>query len=222
MNNKKSKICFMGKLAAIAIFGTMLSAVPYFNRDINKVCAVGPGEEEKQEEFSGELDAAALEILYLNPKYCNYAYNGTKVLFVPDGFDSVASDVFEKLSADVKNIALPYNIVKKLDFDKVSSSLKDIFICIHKNEDKDKDGNINFNSYFFLDENMKISCAKLNAPLISLLANNPKYAPDGPKGTFIVPPWIQEVNPNSFLYFDFSKVEYTTVVPGLKLRADFF
>lgn len=209
MNNKKSKICFMGKLAAIAIFGTMLSAVPYFNRDINKVYAVGPGE---QEEFSGELNAAALEILYLNPKYCNRVDDGTRILFVPDGFDSVAPDAFKGLPTDVKNIALSYDIVEKLDFDNVSSSLKDIFICIHKNEDKDKDGNINFNSYFFLDEYMKISCAKLTAPLISLLANNPKYAPDGPNGTFIVPTWIQEVNPNAFIYFDFSKVEYPGVV----------
>lgn len=213
MNNKKSKICFMGQLAAIAIFGTMLSAVPYFNRDINKVYAEGPGEEEEQEEFSGELNADALEILYLNPKYCNYVADERKVLFVPDGFDSVAPDAFKGLPYDVARLVLPDNIINELNWDKLSELLRYVSICPNYNL-IDASGNIDFAAYYALHNDGRISDT-LDSYFVGILTNVPKYAPDGPNGTFIVPKCFRNIHPDAFRDCNFSKVEFNDNITEL-------
>ncbi len=213
MNNKKSKICFIGKLAATAIFGTMLSAVPYFNRDINKVYAVGPGEEEEQEEFRGELDAAAVGILCSNFKFCNFVDNRTRILFIPDGFDSVASDAFDNLSYDIVGLVLPDDIINKVDWDKLSGLLRHVFICPNYNL-IDASGNIDFAAYYTLYNNGRISDT-LDSDFVRIFTNAPKYAPDGPDGTFIVPKCFRNIHPDAFRDCNFSKVEFNDNITEL-------
>lgn len=221
MNNKKTKIRFMSKLVSIAILGAILpTTMQYFNKDINKVYAIGP-----KEGFSGELDSSGIGILCLNPEYCNFVDDGYMLLYVPRGVTSLAQGALANLPANVKGVVLP-DTIKNLNTNTLGDNEKEINNNAIKNRKIDnifihpdcnfenasgtnQIGDIKVNKYYEFTWDERYGTT-FTAPLINTIALDPKYAPKGPAGdTFSIPDNFTSMDDGAFQKCNFKKIKFS-------------
>lgn len=227
MNNKKTKIRFMSKLVSIAILGAILpTTMQYFNKDINKVYAIGP-----KEEFSKKLDSSGIEIIFLNPKYFYFVDDGYGVLYVPHGVTSLAPGALANLPANVKVVVLPgtiknlnANIFGNNEEEIKNNTIKNrkidnIFIhpdCNFENaSETNQIGDIKVNKYYKFTWDERYGTT-FTAPLINTIALDPKYAPKGPAGgTIIIPNNFTSIDPGTFQNCNFEKIKFSDNITNL-------